>query len=133
MSLIAANAISIIHFSKQAIRNPPDVVMQLFPMKKNKNIVNIQPPSKCIFYLRNVHHLNQVSRNFIINRSTLFLFLSPLNRKVNVLNNYNPDGVGRAFCVFSRNGFFEKKRMFSRLIKSLVEKITYKMIALKIK
>ena len=34
MSLIAANAISKIHFSKQAIRNPSDMAMQLFPTNK---------------------------------------------------------------------------------------------------
>ena len=36
MSFIASKAISKIHFSKQAIRNICDIVMQLFPMKKVK-------------------------------------------------------------------------------------------------
>ena len=36
MSFIAAKAISKIHFSKQAIWNIRDIVMQLFPMKKEK-------------------------------------------------------------------------------------------------
>ena len=36
MSFIATNAISKIHFSKQAIQNPTGIVMQLFPRKKVK-------------------------------------------------------------------------------------------------
>ena len=49
MSFIAAETISKIHFSKQAIRNFCDIVMQLFPMKKVK--ISIYNPHLNTFLL----------------------------------------------------------------------------------